>query len=201
MSTDLSTQTDAMLVAACRAGQPAAWRALVARYQRLIYTVARRAGLNEHDGADVLQACFQALLQQLNQLQQPDRLQAWLVTLARREALHLLAERRRKTGGLPTGGARGSTDGSDAEDPLTQIPSPDPLPAEQLQALQDQDRVRRALATLDTRSRALLTGLYLRDPAATYDELAIELDMAPGSIGPTRQRCLDKLRRALEALP
>lgn len=192
----LSPLTDAELIAACRRGQQAAWRTLVERYQRLIYTVARRAGLDEHDAADVLQACFQALLQQLEQLQQPDRLQAWLVTLARRETLQLLAPRRRQVS-LPVGG--GTED--EGEDPLAALVAADPLPPDQLQALQAQDRLRRALATLDTRSRLLLTGLYLRDPAASYDELAEELDMAPGSIGPTRQRCLEKLRRALESLP
>ncbi len=66
-----------------------------------------------------------------------------------------------------------------------------------MQALQEQDRVRRALQRLDARSRAFVELMFLHDPPLPYSEIAARLGIAEGSIGPTRARCLDKLRRAL----
>jgi RNA polymerase sigma factor (sigma-70 family) len=195
---DPSTLSDSELVTACRAGHPWAWRALVHRYQRLIYTVARRAGLSEHDAADVLQACFCALLDQLDRIQQPERLQAWLVTIARRETLGLLGAQRRHPSVSVSTDAHGDDGASD--DPLARMADEGPLPPDLLDALQTQHRLHRALATLDKRSRELLSALYLSDPPPSFEEIAQRLDMAPGSVGPTRLRALDKLRRALDAL-
>ena len=78
---------DASLVARCRAGDGKAWAALVKRYQRLVYTVVGRTGLDDHAAADVFQTVFTRLVQHLPRLSQPDRLQAWVVTTAKREAL------------------------------------------------------------------------------------------------------------------
>lgn len=200
MSTELSLLSDAELVTRCRDGQEAAWQALVGRYQRLLYTVARRAGLGEHDAADVLQACFEALFQHLHALSQPERLQAWLVTTARRETLKQLHHQRRHPA-LATITQAADDAEDDRGDPAARQADEALLPPEQLEALQSQHRLRRALATLDKRSRELLTYLYLHDPPLDYDEIALRLDMAAGSIGPTRARSLDKLRRALDALP
>lgn len=200
MSTELSLLSDAQLITRCRDGQEAAWQTLVQRYQRLIYTVPRRAGLDEHDAADVLQACFEALFQHLHTLNQPERLQAWLVTTARRETLkHLHHQRRHPAIAAVTPAADDADD--DRADPAAQQADEALLPPEQLEALQSQHRLRRALATLDKRSRELLTYLYLHDPPLDYDEIALRLNMAAGSIGPTRARSLDKLRRALDTLP
>lgn len=194
----LNACSDAELVAHCRGGQEAAWRVLVARYQRLVFTVPRRAGLGDADAADVFQATFSALFEQLDTLQQADRLHAWLVTTARRQTLQQL-QRLRRHAAVPLGGARRTDDGVD-ESP--DVPDEDALgPPERLEELQAQDRVRRALETLDGRSRELLSYLYLSDPPLAYEEVAERMGMALGSVGPTRNRCMDKLRRALEALP
>lgn len=194
----LNECSDAELVAHCRGGQEAAWRVLVARYQRLVFTVPRRAGLGDADAADVFQATFSALFEQLDTLQQADRLHAWLVTTARRQTLQQL-QRLRRHAAVPLGGARRTDDGVD-ESP--DVPDEDGLgPPERLEELQAQDRVRRALDTLDGRSRELLSYLYLSDPPLAYEEVAERMGMALGSVGPTRNRCMDKLRRALEALP
>ena len=199
-SPPLTECSDAQLIALCRDGQEAAWQALVQRYQRLIYTVPRRAGLGEHDAADVLQACFEALFHNLRALTQPDRLQAWLVTTARRETLKMLHHQRRHPAPSPATVLADESE-DDRADATSQLADEALLPPDQLDALQSQDRVRRALATLDKRSRELLTYLYLHDPPLDYDEIAERLDMAAGSIGPTRSRSLDKLRRALDTLP
>src|SRR5215216_1087313 len=77
--------TDEALVSACRRGDEAAWETLVKRYQRLIYSIPRRAGLDESSSAEVFQNVFTILVESLGRIKKPDRIQAWLVTTARRE--------------------------------------------------------------------------------------------------------------------
>lgn len=195
----LNDCSDAELVARCRGGEEAAWRVLVARYQRLAFTVPRRAGLSEADAAEVFQATFTALFEQLDRLDQADRLRAWLVTTARRQTLQQL-DRLRRHATVPLGARAPSGDGPEGDE-APDVPDEDsPGPPERLEELQAQDRVRRALDTLDRRSRELLSYLYLSDPPLAYEEVAARMGMAVGSVGPTRNRCMEKLRLALEAL-
>lgn len=187
-----SDTSDADLVRACRARDAAAWEALVRRYQRLVYTVPRRAGLNEAEAADVFQSTFAKLVEHLHRLDDPSRVRAWLVTTARRESLHLIDKR------LPLASQALGEDDSDPHDELlARMPDPSPLPEELLEDLQVQDQLRRAMAALDERSRRFLELMYLRDPPLGYAELAAQMAMAEGSIGPTRARCLEKLRRLM----
>ena len=167
--------------------------ALVRRFQKLVYTVPRRAGLDEHQAADVFQHCFATLHEQLATLQQPELVRAWLVTTARHETLRLLDHARRH----PLAAAPADSE-EDAESAQEAVPDPDPLPPEQLERLQMQHRVRRALQHLDTRGRELIEALFLRDPPLSYEEIAERLEISPGSIGPTRARYLDKLRSLLQ---
>lgn len=186
--------SDEDLVARCREGREAAWSTLVRRYQRLVYTVPRRAGLSEAQAADVFQATFTKLFEHLHRIDDASRVRAWLVTTARRESLRLLEEGRRIVEFT-------SVDGDDdGADPIAQIADPAPLPEALLDELQQQDRVRRALERLDARSRQLLEWLFLDDQPPSYTEIAARLGIAEGSIGPTRARCLAKLRTLLEAL-
>lgn len=187
---------DADLIRACRQGDPLAWERLVRRFERLIYTVPRRAGLGADEAADVFQTVFMRLHEHLHALQQPERVQAWLVTTARRETLRLLLERRRNSVG------RVAADGADGEaDAAAELADPDPLPEALLDELQQRHRARRALEALGEPCRGLLGLLYGADEAPPYAEIAARLGMPVGSIGPTRARCLAKLRDAMEALP
>ncbi|HKP13543.1 MAG TPA: sigma factor, partial [Blastocatellia bacterium] len=77
--------SDEALVLACRRGDETAWETLVERFQRLVYTISRRAGLDEDAAADVFQNVFASLVERLDRIEQPDRIQAWLVTTAKRE--------------------------------------------------------------------------------------------------------------------
>ena len=79
---------------ACRAGDESSWEVLVDRYQRLIYAIPRRAGLNEDQASEVFQEVFTTLLQKLNDITEPDRLHAWLVTTARRKTWRLMSKER-----------------------------------------------------------------------------------------------------------
>jgi RNA polymerase sigma factor (sigma-70 family) len=178
------------LIAACRQGEEAAWEALVQRYQRLIYSIPRRAGLGEDLAAEVFQQVFAKLVEHLDRIEQPARIQAWLVTLARRESLRLL---RREPRPAPV---RDDADDEDAgrEDPVDQAPLAD----ETLARMEAQQRVHQAVLSLDERCRELLILLFYRAEPPSYAEVAAALGTSEGSIGPTRARCLQKLQRLLE---
>jgi RNA polymerase sigma factor (sigma-70 family) len=187
--------SDTELVERCRAGQQPAWNSLVRRYERLIYTVPRRAGLSEDQAADVFQVVFSRLFEHLDRLADPSRLQAWLVTTAKRESLRVLELSRRVVDLTP---ARGDED--DGSDPLDRFAADSPLPEDLLADLQQQDLLRRAVAQLDDRSRQFIELLFLQDEPLPYSEIAARLGIAEGSVGPTRTRCLDKLRIVLRKL-
>ena len=75
-----------------------------------------------------------------------------------------------------------------------------PLPDELLAGLEQQDRLLRAVAQLDERSRRFVELVFLQDEPPPYAEIALQLGIAEGSIGPTRARCLEKLRTILRKL-
>ena len=180
---------DASLVARCRAGDGRAWEALVKRYQRLVYTVVGRVGLDAHAAADVFQTVFTRLVQHLPRLSKPEKLQAWVVTTAKREAL--LARRI----GLRTVSTTRQDDEAEFD-----LPDDAPLAEDALAELQQLDLLRHGLDRLDERCRELLLLLFRdEDDKLPYDEVGRRLGMPQGSIGPTRSRCLDKLRRLVEA--
>ena len=87
--------SDETLVLACRGGDPNAWAALIDRYQRLIYAIARRAGLDEDQSADVFQRVFATLVEHLDRVENPALIGAWLATTARHEAWRFSRRERR----------------------------------------------------------------------------------------------------------
>lgn len=187
---------DLSLVRRCLEGEQAAWRALVRRYQRLVHAVARRAGLDDASVADVFQAVFERLHQHLPRLRQPERLQAWVVTTAKRESLALLRRSRRE---LSLESLHGPADGEGEEGPAWDPPADDPLPEALLSDLQQLHRLRLALDRLETRCRTLLQMVFeYEDAQMPYAEIAQRLGVPVGSLGPTRARCLQKLRRLCE---
>jgi len=187
---------DDVLLQRCRDGDRASWSILVRRYQRLIYTVPRRAGLSDESCADVFQATFARLFEHLDRIDDASRVRAWLVTTARRETLRLLELAQRQGTGPRAVPAGGSDD--DGGDELDRIADPGPLPEALLSDLQDQHRVRQAVDRLDPRSRQFIELMFLQDEPLPYGEVARRMGMAEGSIGPTRARCLEKLRLLLQ---
>jgi RNA polymerase sigma factor (sigma-70 family) len=184
---------DASLVRRCRDGDAKAWRVLVERYQRLVHAIVRRTGLDEHGAADVFQTVFARLLQALPSIDQPDRVRAWIVTTAKREALRLRQRAQRTVSLTPEPGPDGD------EGPAFDLPDDGPLPDAQLESLQLSHRLRLALDRLDGRCHRLLTLLFADDEERLpYDQIASRLAMPAGSIGPTRARCLGKLRLLME---
>lgn len=185
----LEDASDTDLITACRAGNEAAWSTLVQRYQRLVYAIPRRSGLDEDDAAEIFQRTFVKLVEHLDRITQTDRLAAWIVTTAKRETWRY-SKLARRTEPLPNM----SDDGDEPVD----IVDEGPLPGETLAALEQQQVIRRALAGLDERCRKLLTLLYYTQETPSYTVIASTLEMSEGSIGPTRARCLQKLRKTIE---
>lgn len=183
---------EAEFVRRCIAGDAGAWAALVARYQRLVYAIVLRMGLDEHAAADVFQTVFERLVKHLPRLSDPSRLQAWIVTTARREGL-----RARFTGRRTESLTRPSDDGSD--DLSVDIADETAGAQEQIEEIQQLHLLRLALERLDARCRDLLQLLFRdADERVPYEDVATRLGLPLGSIGPTRARCLAKLRRLVE---
>jgi RNA polymerase sigma factor (sigma-70 family) len=178
--------TDKELLIACRKGNESSWATLVDRYQRLVYAVPRRAGLNEDQASEVFQEVFVTLFQKMHEINEPDRLHAWLVTTARRKTWRLLNKERTLQ----------STHTSDDDQTLVVV-DVSPLPDETLVRLEEQQRIRTALAGLDARCQKLITMLYYQAEPPPYAEIAAILGTPEGSIGPTRARCVKKLLKLL----
>ncbi len=185
-----NTASDAELIAACRDGDEAAWETLVQRYQRLVYAIPRRSGMAEEQAAEVFQRTFVRLVESLERISQPDRLSAWLITTAKRETWRL-SQRERATITLSSL--------SEEDEEEFDLPDKESAPLdEDLVALERQHAIRTALASLDERCRTLLTLLYYRETPPSYADIARQLGTSEGSIGPTRARCLEKLRKLLD---
>ena len=179
-----TTDPLATLVPAAREGDHSAWDAIVDRFLPLVGAIIRRHRLSDADGDDVSQTVWLRLVEHLGALREPDALPGWIRTTTRNECLRVLSARGRvqvvdpqEGGGFPDGAG----DGTDAVDQEL-------LAAERRQAL------REALAELPAGRRDLLL-LLLTDPPLAYEEIGARLGIPVGSIGPTRARALEQLRR------
>lgn len=164
-------------------GDQQAWRDLVNRYANLVWSVARSHRLDHADAADVCQTTWLRLAEHVSSLRDPSRLPGWLATTARRESLRVIAGRRRETPGT-----------------LPDEPDPDPAAGpETLVLIEDRDnRLWQAFGGLTERCQQLLR-ILSSAPELSYAEVGVVLGIPVGSIGPTRGRCLDTLRRRLTA--
>jgi RNA polymerase sigma factor (sigma-70 family) len=179
-------RSDAELFIECKNGSKKAWEALIRRFQRLIYTIPRRAGLSDDQAADVFQVVFSRAFEKLDSISQPERIQAWLVTTAKRETLAMLRQGKRTVSI--------STNDDDEDSTPFDIEDESPLPDEMLEQLQLQRQLRAAVEQLDPKSREFVKLVFLQDEPMPYSEAAKRLGISEGSIGPTRTRCMEKLR-------
>ncbi|HEV7646390.1 MAG TPA: sigma-70 family RNA polymerase sigma factor [Pyrinomonadaceae bacterium] len=185
-------KTDADLLLACRRGEQTAWDELVERFQRLVSTVPRRAGLSEEQAADIFQEVFLTLFQKMDEIEQPDKLRSWLVTTAKFKTWNIIRGEKEFTTT-----STGDT-GEDEVDILSLIPDDSPLADKKLIELEEQHLVRTALKELEERCRTILSMLYLSDEGASYAEVAKVVNVSETSISPLRARCLKKLSQILE---
>jgi len=177
------TTTDASLVARLGDGgtsRERAWGVLLARHSPKMWAVARSFDLDAHAAEDLVQTAWLRFLERSGQLRDLDALGSWLCMIVRNEARRLVTRRRV----VPVGDGWERT-----VDPAAPVETR-LVSAEQAVAL------RSAFGRLGDECRQLLS-LVLADPPLSYDEIAVVLDRPRGSLGPTRQRCLEHLRRLL----
>lgn len=177
-------ESDVTLVARARAGDSVAWEALVRRLANRVWAVIRAHRLSAADAEDVFQVTWMQLLAHLDDLRHPELVGAWLASTARHESLRVIRLSGRQ---VPSGGEHEL----DVADTLA------PPPDAKLLASERQAAVWAALPTLPFHCQQLLRTL-MAEPPPTYEEISRALDMPIGSIGPTRGRCLEHLRRRLE---
>ena len=172
------------LLERCKRSDGEAWSSLVERFKGLVYSVPKRMGLNDDDAADVFQHTFQALYSNLDRIDNPQYLPRWLAVTASRESIRL----RRIQARVPVGG--------DAMD-LEQVLADDERSAEETSIASTQaEEVRKALGRMAERCRTLLTLLFLEEENS-YQAISEQVGIPVGAIGPTRARCLAKLREML----
>lgn len=171
------------LLTAAADGDRAAWSALVDRYTPLVWATVRGHRLGDADAADVVQTTWLRLVEHLDRINEPERIGAWLATTAKRESLRVISSGARVT---PT-------------DEFGELPDRASGPAETTVRRDRDALLRRALGALGERCQALLR-MLASEPPPSYEEISDILEMPIGSIGPTRARCLDRLRAELQAL-
>ena len=170
------------LVTRARNGERQAWDALVERYAPLIWSICRRHQLKAAGAAAAAQNVWLKLVDQLDKIRDPAALPGWLATTTRRECRRIARTARRPcdAGYAPAAGT--------IPDDHAQAAGQDLLAAERHAAL------REAFGQLPPGCQQLLA-LLIEDPALSYAEISARLGIPIGSIGPSRRRCLDKLRR------
>jgi RNA polymerase sigma factor (sigma-70 family) len=169
------------LVGKAAQGDEIAWEDLVERFGGLVWATARSVGLSTTAASDVSQTTWLRLAEHLGRLREPDRVGSWLTTTARHEAIRVARLASRDI----------------LVDPWAELDSVDTEwgPLETVEEHEMIQAVHAALAQLPTRCRTLLVALATEDPS--YAQVSDRLTIPIGSIGPTRARCLDKLRALL----
>lgn len=188
---DFAQREDRDLIASCLSGEHAAWEALIRRYQRLIYSIPLKSRLSPDDAADIFQSVCLKLYEKLATLREHDKISSWLITTTTRECWRVSAHSRREP--QPS-----NSDDESESDSLSQLPAVGPLADEQHEMIERQQAVRNAIETLSERCRELLTMLFYELEESSYAEIARRMAMPVPSVGPTRARCLEKLKRTLE---
>jgi RNA polymerase sigma factor (sigma-70 family) len=172
----------AELVSEAAHGDKAAWEELVSRYSGLVWSVARAYRLGPADAADVTQTVWMRLVEHLGRIRDPDHIGGWLATTTRHECLRLLRR-----------------SGREVPDDLLAVEQPvDPRESPEWIVLSRESRrlVWQALGRLSQRCQTLLRALSW-SPDSSYAEISAALGIPIGSIGPTRMRCLEHLRKQL----
>lgn len=177
------TEMEALL-RRCRERDPDAWATLIEKFKGLVYSIPRQQDLGEDDAADVFQHTFQALLNNLDRIETPQHLGRWLAVTAARECLRIRRMRER----VPIGTEADALDKVlDAEERGAETHA--------LKALQTQE-IQHAMRMMPERCRRLLDLLFFEEHLG-YQEISDRVNIPIGAIGPTRARCLEKLRKIL----
>jgi RNA polymerase sigma factor (sigma-70 family) len=178
-----SSRQDGLLVQECLKGSEEAWSALIDKYKNLIFSIPIKYGFSRDEAAEIFQAVCVGVLEELPQLREPRALAAWLIKMTSHKCFRWRAQRNRYI------------------DTELQETLPDELlkmPEELFREVEREQILREALGALSADCKRIIELLFFENPPVPYEELSNTLGMAKGSIGATRMRCLEKLRRSLE---
>jgi RNA polymerase sigma factor (sigma-70 family) len=178
--------SDTRLVKECLSGNEEAWSLLIEKYKALIYSIPVKYGLPADEAADIFQATCMELLRRLPELREPRALPKWLIEVAHHQCYRSKQQQRR-------------TVSRDTE-PGLPVPETPAIAETLIQQTQEEQILREATAALTPQCRRLVQLLFFEAPARPYTEVAAELGLSVGSIGFTRQKCLQRLRRHLDEL-
>lgn len=173
------------LVRGAASGDRYAWERLVDQFARLIWSITGEFKLPESDAADVAQTTWLRLLEHIDRIEYPERVGSWLAATARNECLRNLAARKRVVL-------------AHDDEVLTGAAAAEPAVDERILANESAQVVRDAMSNLPGRWQRLLE-MLMADPPVPYAEISDQLGLPVGSIGPTRGRCLARLRVLLQA--
>jgi len=178
----LARATHGELLALAAGGDQAAWNELVERFSQMVWSIARSFRLDDATAKDVSQTVWLRLVENLNRIDDPERLPGWLATTCRREALRVKGMRDRV---VPTD---------------FQYDVADESPSLEAMLVEDEEarEVVVAFGLLSEECQQLLR-LLTAEPPLSYEEISEIVDRPIGSLGPTRARCLERLKAALSA--
>lgn len=170
----------------CLAGSEDAWSALIDRYKALIYSIPIKYRMPPQESADVFQTVCMELLARLPDLREPKALPAWLIQVTHRQCYRWKRKQQRVV----------------SRDSETGVHEPEvPAMAEALvRQTQEEQILRNAMSSLAPQCQKLVAALFFESPARPYAKIAAELGLAVGSIGFTRQKCIERLRRRLQKM-
>lgn len=176
-------RTNRQLLEEVKLGHDWAWKILVARYEKLVLSVAIRCGLSKVDAEDCAQKSWIALYRNLDAIRDPDRLGAWLAVTTRRNAARL-AKRLALKSEYMEGDGTGDTESLISD--------------QEAARLERRVQFEYAISQLDDRCQKLIREIFYSPRGDSYREISERLGISENSIGPTRYRCLEKLRRILK---
>jgi RNA polymerase sigma factor (sigma-70 family) len=176
---------EARLVKECLDGNEAAWSALIDRYKNLIFSIPIKYRFSREEAADVFQMVCLELLSELPHIREPKALPRWILLVTTHKCYHLKNQDRRN---------QEKTEGFAKTLEKALPPEAEAI----VQQAQSEQHIREAISSLPDRCRELIRLLFFEEPARPYDEVARMLGLARGSIGFTRQKCLERLRQRIE---
>ena len=180
-------ESDRDLIRRCREGSAGAWHQLLNKYERLVYSIPLRYGLSRDDAADIAQITFTILIQSLDGLAEDSRLGPWLATVARRHTWRLLERNRREA-------ASEHLEDTDIAESAVLLGKSD---AESIEHWELTEWLDAGLSKISEPCRKLLLALYFQPERSSYAEVAEHLGIPVGSIGPSRARCIRRLKQML----
>jgi len=179
--------SEARLVEKCLDGDESAWCTLIDRYKNLIFSIPIKYRLSREEATDVFQMVCLELLSELPRIREPKALPKWILLVTTHKCYHLKNQDRRN---------QEKTEGFAKTLQKALPPEAEAI----VQQAESEQQVRQAIASLPHRCQQLIRLLFFEEPARPYDEVASMLGLARGSVGFTRQQCLDRLRRKMQEI-